>query len=434
MMRNSAVIAATSASLMLLAGSACDNGNDKDKVDSATDGSPTDAASIDAPPGSGEAEELWTFEEEFGIPTHVALSQNGGRAFMVWDTNEAKLVLLDTATGKEIWALDIMDRIPLDDKGDRVVPGVSQLGISNDGSFLTACIGSTILGFSADKPEPIWEAPLEGFIIMRGSMARASGAIALLIVDATSGDSSVVVYDKTGKKDWEFGPVANEAPGVISVSVSDDGSVAVGTYNNNLFVIEKDKDGKGKSRFNDHVEGAYLQALLSGDGKVVFEGVGAREVRLLRWNETTYEEVWKHQHTCSATMCFTTTMAISNDGAFAATGVGDNTVGHIFVFGDASGDPVYDSGNIGGFVSSIALSHNGRVVSAGSWGNKAHSVSDFFLVDRAKAAKYYDLSTAGSTSMVSLSGDGRFAIASFRSMYATEMSYGGTIRVFSTGQ
>ncbi|MFH0902470.1 MAG: PQQ-binding-like beta-propeller repeat protein [Pseudomonadota bacterium] len=371
-------------------------------------------------PADPTAQPLWTVDDEFAIPQQIALSGDGSLAVVAWDLNYQRLSLHDTKDGTVLWSFDAA---PLADPSSLYAIGFA--GIDEPGTRIAATVANTLFAFAADDPTPVWSLALSDMSIGQAAMAATTGAVVLHVIN-TAGERLLLSIDAAGQEQWRSPTIGTGAPLRSSLSVSADGARVAAGADGDLYVIQD-----GQIVFQDHSDTTSVTAILSGDGETLVEAASL-QVMLRQWNGDTYEQLWQYSYECEDG-CLPPVLATNDSGSLVAAGIGSFSTAALLVFDRQGAQPIYDSGDVLGLVTAIAIPADGCAIAVSSYGNQAGTLPHVVLYDRVGNKQYFEEAMPGSALQVAISADGRRGLVSSRSTYATERSKGGAIFFFDTG-
>jgi WD40 repeat protein len=241
----------------------------------------------------------------------------------------------------------------------------------------------------------------------------------------SGGDGEVRVYDGSGVLRFVDG--LDNPP--MGVSLSADGCVVA----TNVRTYVKVWDAlTGALRDSLPIPGeTQAAAVLSGDGTYLVTGGFSRTVRLYEWDGFHYVQLWAY--TIPATT-WIRCLAISEDGQTIAAGTWTNpTGGKVVLLDSASPTPLWTDATYGDGVSDLAMTPDGGVLAAASWGRQAGTVGNIISVyERASAIPLHGISDdafagVGSCFSVALNENGRYLVAGGKAVHARQMGHGGWV-------
>ena len=170
---------------------------------------------------------------------------------------------------------------------------------------------------------------------------------------------------------------------------------------------------------------------LSADGDYLaytdFSGMGY----LYHWEGDHYESVWTVSVAGpGASSTWGCGNAISDDGSLVAFGTLDFTStgsgydGCAYLFTNYSTEPVWTYNNMGDEVTQMAMSADGSLIGAITWGPINHSTPDFYLFREQSNVPVVELNTPGSMEKIDFSFDGSKCIFGGKAVHCREMGSG----------
>jgi hypothetical protein len=176
---------------------------------------------------------------------------------------------------------------------------------------------------------------------------------------------------------------------------------------------------------------------ISGDGNILALGGFAHRTYVYEWNGSEYELLWQHFINM---VTWITAITVSDDGSTVMVGtvlLGGDYLGRVVMYDvDEGPTPLWTNSDFGDQVNAVALSADGSVGVAASWGRYlgtfGHLVAaftrdnptPFFTVDDE------ELFGVASAYTVDLSNDGRFGCAGGKAVHAREFGNGGYTLAF----
>ncbi|MBK9097976.1 MAG: carboxypeptidase regulatory-like domain-containing protein [bacterium] len=186
--------------------------------------------------------------------------------------------------------------------------------------------------------------------------------------------------------------------------------------------------------FLDNTESAPA---ISGDGKVVATADNSGFVQTWHFDSLTneYFKLWQYRVPVGAFTNWASSVGISADGKTIVAGslifvdpannVYDGTVICFDTYGDGLPKWVFAGG--GDLVDDIKVSDDGKVATAVTWGDLAHTRPDLMVFDTQTGELTFNVVTPGSFFTCDLSPDGKRMFAGGKAVHAREMGSGGRI-------
>ncbi len=172
-------------------------------------------------------------------------------------------------------------------------------------------------------------------------------------------------------------------------------------------------------------------AVLSGDGTYLVTGGFYKTVKLYHWDGAHYVLDWSHNIPGTT---WVTALAISEDGRTIVAGTWTNpTGGKVVVYDKSSATPLWTDSSFGDEVPSVAVTPDGGIIAAASWGRQGGTVGNVISVyDRSSATPTHTIaddaiSGVGSVMSIDLSHDGRYLLAGGKAVHARDFGNGGFV-------
>jgi WD40 repeat protein len=376
--------------------------------------------------GNSRAEVLWVDRNhQFAIASHTAISGDGAWIQAGWYLNNERTSLYETmGTGSPNWSY--------------LMP-TAEFVISTDISLTGDNIGVIAQGtpcysFASDSGTPNWTYSLPpGFAFASSEhgpticVSEDGTLYAALAQQAT--DARIFVLNNSGDtiRTISFNPNT----GIYGLDMTPDGSVfCVSTY---YAIYIFNADGTRRDSISQY---GQTVAKISGDGKYLVKGDFNTRAYLYRWNGSNYDLAWQ----CYTGHPWVTRVAISRDGSTIMAGTYQYSPvnsGKVLLFDSSSATPLWEYAQYGDYIASCALSENGGVAVAGSWGQYGGTYGDVLTVfERGSATPIFqlldDIDEPGSIFSVDISGDGGLVSAGGKAVHAREFGNGGEVYSIST--
>jgi WD40 repeat protein len=289
---------------------------------------------------------------------------------------------------------------------------------------------STLPGYMWDKDSPLPANQINlGPAYSGGGTALSGDGSVAVFVFAEGQVNGILVACNTTTGDTILTRTFDLAQGIYGVDLSRDGTVAVVSCYNALYVYEIPNGTLRGTLYN------YSQniAKISSDGSLITIGTFSGDVYLYDWDGSEYGQRWIRPTHHS----WVTALDISEDGSTVACGTmniqGGQITGGKFMMWDAeTGEVLIDYAEYGHEVASVALSATGEYAIAGSWGKYQATFGDvvtcfiresdvpiFQLLD--------DIDEPGSIFSVAISDSGHYATAGGKAVHANEWGNGGMV-------
>lgn len=159
-----------------------------------------------------------------------------------------------------------------------------------------------------------------------------------------------------------------------------------------------------------------------------FSGMGY----LYHWENNRYENVWTVSVAGEgASSTWGCGNAISDDGSLIAFGtldfVSTGYDGCAYLFTNYSTEPLWTYGHMGDEATQMAMSADGSLIGAITWGPMDHSTPDFYLFRKQSNVPLAELNTPGSMEQISMSSDGSKCVIGGKAVHCREMGSGNRL-------
>lgn len=363
----------------------------------------------------GQGNLRWTASDANGISDQVAISDNGNIVAIGYSLNDERLEVRNAFGGDTLFTF-------------RVESGASYVALSATGGIIAYAASDSLRLFRSNgRGVPFRRFGMEGYY--PGPIALSLDGSLLI---ATANDPQGIVNrawgidTDNGQTLWTLDVDAQEAYNWYGAKISADGSLAVVNGKYRLFVIDA-RDGD--LIFEEPTYNTESAVELSADGSILVTGSLSGRLRVFGRVEQTYEELW-HYTFSGASSSWVTSVAISRDGRTTAAGTldffNDHYAGRYAVFDTYGvGVPLWISNSLADEVSGIAMNDDGGVIAFVTWGDINHEQPDLFVHERHNRAPFYTLTTNGSLAGVGISDNGSRVVAGGKGTHNRVFGRGG---------
>jgi WD40 repeat protein len=362
------------------------------------------------------AQVLWVDRNsELAIAQNVATTPDGSGILAGWWLNNQRFAAYASA-GLEtpVW------------RYDQYTPWMMPVAASND-KFSGSGSGLPAFLWQKDSPLPIDQINLGPAYNGGGVAFSGDGNLMAAAFTLGQNDAILVIYD-IAAGDTIFTRTFDQARGLYGVDVSRDGSVAVVSCYDQIYVFDITSGAYRDSLFN----ASQVIAKVSGDGSLIAVGLFNGRVYLYAWNGSQYATRWA----ANTTHDWVTTVDVSDDGSTVACGTLDfvgSLYGGKFEMWDATtAEVLIDYTDFGDMVSSVALSADGNYAIAGCWGTYNRTFGDVVscFIRESDVPIFQlrdDIDESGSIFAVAISDSGHYAAAGGKAVHARDMGNGGML-------
>lgn len=372
------------------------------------------------------AEILWVDRNhQNAIAQHAAISGDGTWLQAGWYLNNERTSLYETmGTGIPTW------NYPMPNAEWFISVDAS----TNGDDIAVTAQGEPCYSFSPMSATPNWVYSLPpGFSFSSSSQGpticvTGDGTVYAALAQQVT-DGRIFVLSNTGDtiRTISFDPNTS----IYGLDMTSDGSVfCVSTYNV-IYVFNADG-----SRRDSIPQYGQTVARISDDGVYLVKGDFNTRAYLYRWNGSNYDLVWQ----CPTDHPWVTAVAISDDGSTIMAGTyqySPSNTGKVLLFDSSSAIPLWEYAQYGDYIASCALSEDGSIAVAASWGQLNATYGDVLTVfDRSSSTPIFqlldDIDEPGSIFSVDISSDGSLISAGGKAVHAREFGNGGEVYAIST--
>lgn len=376
--------------------------------------------------GNSRAEVLWVDRNHLNaIAQHAAISGNGMWLQAGWYLNNERTSLYETmGTGSPAWNYSMPN-----------TEWFISVDLSATGDDIGAIAqGEPCLSFSPPTSTPNWIYNLPpGFAFVSSEHGPTicvtdDGTVYAALAQLGT-DARIFMLSNSGDtiRTISFDPNTS----VYGLDMTSDGSVlCVSTYNA-IYVFNA--DGSRRDSLSNY---GQTVARISDDGVYLVKGDFYSSTYLYRYNGSTYDLAWQ----CYTGHPWVTVVGISADGSTIMAGTyqySPANTGKVLLFDSSSATPLWQYAQYGDYVASCALSDDGSIAVAGSWGQFGGTFGDVLTVfERNSSTPIFqlldDIDEPGSIFSVDISSDGALVSAGGKAVHAREFGNGGEVYAIST--
>jgi WD40 repeat protein len=190
---------------------------------------------------------------------------------------------------------------------------------------------------------------------------------------------------------WSYASPSN----IRNVAISSDGQyIAVGCYDWNLYLFEKDNS---TPLWSSNVGQTIEAVAISSDGQYIVAGTGIMGEKVYLFEKDDPTPLWSY-----ATGGRVNSLAISSDGQYIAVGTGRFDYS-VLLFRNNNSTPLWRY-NTGGHVASVAISSDGNYIVAGNHDDK------LYFFEKNSSTPIWTYTTPDWAQTVSISSDGNYIL------------------------
>lgn len=374
----------------------------------------------------------WNYTEPAAIGDYCATSGNGQRTVVGWNLNNHRVSLYNNLSSTPIW------EFPTDINGF-----TNFVSISDNGGVVAVGSYHNIYLFADTGNVPFFNYDLTRLIdtgIAGPVDITRDGSF--LVCNASRLDSSTVFGFNAGSTTpvWSkkiIPTVAAGGAGIQGIRMSgNDSFVIVNTYAE-VFVLNT---YTGAQRYRGLINpgspntGTQAAQGINGDGSVIATINYSGLVTSLQWDGSTYNLQWVNQEPPGMFFNWYTSVDVSYDGNYIAAGTlnfitTSSYDGKVKLFKRSAGNvPQWTFTGAGDYITNVAFSQSGNVLSASSWGELNNLTDDLYLFKTFMGnVPFFRLNTPGSFFDCSSSNDASTVTASGKAVHARQFGNGGIL-------
>jgi len=403
--------------------------------------------------GSRIAGELWRVEDWDGsygaIAEDVQISGNGQRIVTGWNLNYERISLFPIESDTPLWEYPLADastfvdgpvRVAISDDGLSVLGGAGRMQSNAPGGSLFSRVfrfsTSAVPDWTFDLPTgPVVSHLVDAALSGDGSMAAALG------IDDDSAMAQVWILDGVSGAFlhmWDIDMA--ESGSVYNIDFTADGSRLVVGCRNLIKVY--DIPG-GLQQTITLAYDCQCPAKITPDGAFIAVGNLRGRLTVYRLEVTDgidqYVEHWSYTIPPDDYYPWIQTVDLSADNSRVVAGSYQPNLegnhGYLYFFDIDGTKPQWASEDSGGLVEAVAVSTNGTVACAGSWGDLDGAMGWCCVIARDNGHRF-TLSSAdygGSLFSADIDDAGFFAVGGSKRVHAYEMGSGGHTFAFYSG-
>lgn len=370
---------------------------------------------------------VWWYQDGAAIANFTELNNSGSSPLTGWGLNDMRVSLYSDHDNTPLWELSTAPYDPVvAESEDDFIIGAAR---GSDFVLIEKATGNII--YQLTLPDTLYAVNIGIHGIGAGPTIRVI-CLAQAIGNGTISRAYSLFYNGTTfEVGWTFDVPNSEISNWTGVDFSSDGNVIVINGRNHLYVLNRVDGSLIWDHFLDNTESP---AVISGDGNIIVtaDNSGFIQTRYFDVSTNEYNLLWQYRVPVGAFTNWASSVDISEDGNTIVAGTllfysagYDGSVIAFDTFGDGTPKWVYTGA--GDLVDDIALSSDGRVAAAVSWGDLSHSQPDLLVFDVQTGELSYSFNSPGSLFSVDISSDGKKVFAGGKAVHAREFGSGGLI-------
>jgi len=230
---------------------------------------------------------------------------------------------------------------------------------------------------------------------------------------------------------WTFDFPDAQSTGVYGVTISvDKATVAV----NGKFYGWILNASNGSVRTEIEIANTESRLALSADASVMGIAENSGFIKAYNWNsgQNQYDLLWMYKVPAGSFTNWASSIDVSADGLTIMAGslifLSAGYDGSVYLFDTfGEGFPNWIYSGAGDLVDEIALSDDGSIGAAVSWGEFTNATPDILIFERASNTPVFSVNTPGSMFSLAMSPDGKSVIAGGKAVHARQFGNGGEV-------
>ena len=373
---------------------------------------------------------LWQYADPVAIAKNVSMTPDGKYIWVFQELNNERLQLFDISISIPQW------EFPLDQYDDPYGSIDSWSG-GSDTLFAASLYDGTIdtlYVFGPGSNTPIWK---KGFApgMWRRELSFSDDGSCIIMAGYRSGPPKEdIVYSfnaLSGESLWAY--AIPESGAVYDIGVSDDGNIIFAVTRYNTYVFEN-----GSLRWANQNPYEACCGAMSSDGKIICRGDYYGHLYTYSWTGSIYQQKWSYYIPPTAGFYnWVGSVDVSHYGKTIVIGsletISSGDAGRVAMFDSSSGTPLWEYTDCGYYVPSVAITPDGEVAIAGSWGDTLNLYDDILLFEHDSVNPIFSYGSPGSIYSVDIADDGEHAAAGGKAVHATQWGNGGYVYAIETG-
>lgn len=364
----------------------------------------------------------WSFQDPTAIGDQLAIDANGFSPVTAWTLNNERVSRYTAFNSTPLWQF-----ITNPDDG--------RVDISSDGAVIAAAAARNFYLLNPTTGSVTYQMTLPDSLQAAQVSVSRDGSRVILLANALPGSLTARAYafDTQGTPAiaWTKDVPQSQISSWMGANFSADGSKVVINGRFHLYVLNS---SDGSPVWDNFLDNSESPVAISGDGMILATAdlSGFIQARVYDASAGEYNRIWQYRVPPGAFTNWAFSVGISADGGTIVAGTliffssgNDGSVLAFDTYGD--GTPLWIYGGTGDAVESIAVSDDGRVAAAVTWGDLAHTLPDLLIFDVATGTPTFELNTPGSLFAVDITPDGRRVFAGGKAVHARVFGNGGLL-------
>lgn len=368
---------------------------------------------------------LWSTQDAVAIANTAELNADGTIPMTAWGLNNMRVSLYSDLNSTPLWQLS-------------TEPNDPDVALSSDGSVIAVTRGTHFYLLDKVNGNITYEMIMPDSLYATNTSVSRDGNLVVFLAQAIGSATISRAYalDLSGASptiSWMMDVSNSQITNWAGVNISASGSRVVINGRHHIYVLNS---ADGNLIWNHFVDNTESPAGISGDGSVIVTADNSGFVQTRHFNQTTqqYDMLWQYRIPAGTSTNWASSVNISADGSTIVAGTliflptepfYDGSVIAFDTYGDGTPKWVYTGA--GDLVDDIAISDDGKVAAAVTWGDFIHTKPDLFVFDVQTGELTFEIVSPGSFFTVDISHDGKRVFAGGKAVHAREFGNGGRI-------
>ncbi|MCF7810822.1 carboxypeptidase regulatory-like domain-containing protein [bacterium] len=367
--------------------------------------------------GAGSQE--WMITDENAISDNVAIA--GDYVAIGYTLNDERLELRNAGDGELIFSFE-------------VASGGSYVDMSEDGGIIAYSARDSIWLFTPDSEgQPFFSFGVNGY--NHGPVKVSTNGEYVVGCGVDRNDETNLVWcfrNANHDPEWVFEVPAGEAYSWYGVNIAGNDDIVIVNGKYRFYVLDITN---GNVLYEAPTYNTESEIAVSNDGSVLVISSLTGVLLVYLQDDNGYNEIWRYRFR-GANSSWVSTCAISADGSTIAAGTldfyEDHYGGRLAIFDTfGNGEPLWIGDDLSDEVSNIALSRDGGIIAAVSWGDLEHQMPDLLVHEKFNSEPFYTLSTSGSINGVVLDDNADRIIIGGKGTHNRQFGRGGIVSMIS---
>ncbi len=365
----------------------------------------------------------WVSNDPAAIGQDVAVNSSGGYPFIGWNLNSPRVSFHDDATNAPLWEFNSDPQVYRN-----FIALSANAGIIANGSYRNLYLfdkntGGITFNFSipAGRVAGPTAVSRDGTLLVCAASSPLQGGMHRVYAFVPPSTTPI----------WTFDFSDNQSTGIYGINISVDKSTVIVNGKFYAWVLNANT---GELRTQMEINNTESRIAMSGNASIIAIAENTGFVRALAWNASLnrYTSLWQYRIPPGAFTNWASAVDISADGQTIMAGtlifLSAGSDGSIYLF-DTFGDgtPNWIVPNVGDMVSQVALSDDGSIAAAATWGDFDNTKPDIYIFERNSNTPAYTVNTPGSMFSLAMSADGKNVVAGGKAVHARQFGSGGNV-------